>query len=232
MAHNKHVTSHALITFLVTLMTLGWSGSNPHVMTTRAFSNSRLGTSGNADANEGGSFGLFEENAGQFAADARFLLRMPESDLWVASDGAIWLALHTVDVALGAPEAVDPTRMVHLRLSFEGASANARIEGIGSASLNASYFKGAVADSWIVNAPLWQGVRIVDLLPGLEIDLWADDSSWRWVITPAAEEDGAQPGTQLPYQEPLRLVIEGAQTAQMIDGQIQIVTALGQVLAP
>ena len=172
---------------------------------------------------------LLIENAGQFAAKARFQLWGGTTTAWLAED-AIWITLFDAPAAPLA-HAQGPAHGVHLKLSFVGANPHPVLAPAGRQDTVVSYFRGSTSAQWRV-APVWRSVRYADLYP--EVDL---------VIGAAAEmsqsvtQDGEISGLVLPWQlvarpaarpRGVRLRIEGADLVELTGNRLHLHSVAGE----
>lgn len=143
---------------------------------------------------------LVIENAGQFAAEARFMIDRGEQRLWLTED-AVWLvvadpALPRKAGALAASLArrgrgpnVAGRGGYALRFSFDGASA-AKLEPFGRASTRVSFLIGNDPSRWQRDVPVWSGARYRDLYPGIDLVVGGDAVGavpWRLEARPDAD---------------------------------------------
>jgi hypothetical protein len=173
---------------------------------------------------------LFIENVGQFDPAARFLVRGGGATLWLAQD-ALWLTVmepapppERSPGALDGPAAeAEPRQGVHLRLSFLGANRAPEIAPFHRSETIVSYFYGNDPDAWRPDVPVWQGVRYVDLYPGLDLEITGDGGRWAWRMV-ATDASAALDAVQLR--------IEGAEALALDRGALRIETALGPLALP
>ncbi|MEW5985464.1 MAG: SBBP repeat-containing protein [Chloroflexota bacterium] len=122
---------------------------------------------------------LFIENAGQFHPDVRFQSPGANSTFWLTQEG-LWITVagqqgsgdageHGNNVALQSPAAPTPRR-VNLKLAFNGADWS-RPQPFAASPVRVAYFDGADPAAWRPDTPVWEGVRYVDLYPGLDLEL-------------------------------------------------------------
>ena len=99
----------------------------------------------------------FIENAGQWQGGALFQATTRDGILWVAEDG-LWLS-----------KLVPEQGWINIRLTFEGQNLAARIEPFVRQAAVVSYFQGNDPDNWHGAVPVWGGIRIRDLYPGVDL---------------------------------------------------------------
>ena len=135
----------------------------------------------------------FEANQGQVEGTVRFLSRGSGYGLFLTSTGAV-LTLRRANQASEKTgrEAVNPVRNSSralnpageqrgiisngvnpqtgiLRMKWEGANQNSRIEGVDELKGKSHYFIGNDPDQWRINIPLYRKVRYRDLYPGIDL---------------------------------------------------------------
>ena len=171
---------------------------------------------------------LVMENVGQYAGEARFLLKQGDQRIWLTGD-ALWLTVpDPVAAGLGPDRfrhfrvtAGSPPRArrsgTAIRFTFPGANPAATLEPYGRVSTHVSYLIGSDPARWHTDVPVWSGVRYRDLYPG--IDLVIGDKAtgaipWRLEARPGADlnavtlrAEGADAVTALAGQ--LRLEMKG-----------------------
>lgn len=167
------------------------------------------------------------ENVGQFAGEARFLLKQGDQRIWL-SDGAVWLTVpgplaDGEQLAPGArrgrevgrerqPAAVARPGSA-IRFSFKGANPAPTFEPYGRVSTHVSYLLGNDPANWKVDVPVWSGVRYRDLYPGIDLVIGGGATGtvpWRLEAHP-----GADPNV-------VALRIEGANSVTAGGGQLRL----------
>ncbi|MCX6032113.1 MAG: SBBP repeat-containing protein [Chloroflexi bacterium] len=150
------------------------------------------------EASDGDGSLLFIENVGQFPAGARFQVWGSTESLWLAED-ALWLTLAAPepsralrDDAMPASSAETAIRQgVALRLSFPGANPHPQIETFGRQASQISYFIGSDPARWHAAVPIWQGVRYVDLYPGVNLEITSERGAWTWAFVRTGANEAA-----------------------------------------
>jgi len=169
----------------------------------------------------------FEENRGQSAAAARFLVRGQGYRLFL-TPGALVLALaapvlprvprHPRGGHLPAPATT--VRGTVLRLSFLGATRRPRLEGVAPLAGTVSYLHGSDQARWRTGVPTYGRVVYHDLYPGIDLtyDGTQEQLEDTYTIAP-----GADPSA-------ISLGVAGA-TAVRLDGdRLALDTAQGPVV--
>jgi murein DD-endopeptidase MepM/ murein hydrolase activator NlpD len=197
---------------------------------------------------------IFVENVGQFAPDTRFQVRGAAGGaVWLAADG-IWITLlapaaegfgpaATLDPGLGSPfkgMGSQPSQGVNLKLSFVGANPSPQLVPFDRSDASVSYFRGNNPATWISNAPVWAGVRYVDLYPGVDLELTREGGQYvqRLVVSPGADlsavrlqVDGAEAIALKPLAQAQELPANAGEPAN--DGfALQLSTVLGEISLP
>ena len=198
---------------------------------------------------------MFIENMGQWDERAAFQVWGGPGDvMWIAKDGSIWLTLveptfltdNEPDLLLymGDPDArPSQARAINLHLTFPGANPHPRIEPFRRLSTVVSYFTGRRETDWHPAVPVWGGVRVVDVYPGMDLELVGE---WSYQ---SRNEDAGQPMQRFGWRlvcrrrctdvlENLRLRIEGAKDVHIVrssvgrEPYIQVDTDVGVVNVP
>jgi hypothetical protein len=186
---------------------------------------------------------MFIENVGQFDEGARFLVRGGQGAVWLTEEG-LWITLlEPVPPQTGkrgweipgVAEEEDPLRLleradtsprqgVHLKLSFVNANPVPRLETFEPMETSVNYFLGNDPARWRSNAPVWGGVRYVDLYPGLDLEIAGEAGTVRpQVVCKLADCQSAL--------QAVRLQVEGADDLVIEDG-LHLATTLGDFTLP
>jgi murein DD-endopeptidase MepM/ murein hydrolase activator NlpD len=139
---------------------------------------------------------IFVENVGQLDDDVRFQVRGAlGGGVWLAQDG-IWLTLvepPSEQPGLSA-ELVGATqsslaRGLNLKLSFVDSNPSPQLEPFNRLDTHVSYFSGNDPASWHARVPVWSGVRVRDLYPGVDLELTSERGHYvqRLVVHPEAD---------------------------------------------
>ena len=166
---------------------------------------------------------LVVENVGQFDRRASFLVRgsvrpgeAPQPSLWVADDG-LWITAYAPATTPGSAQ-----RAVNVRVAFEGARADATATPFRRVrSTHVSYVRGST-DRWRRDVPLWAGVRVESLYPG--VDLVIESVNARW----SARFEARQPEAL----RAVRLRVDGATGYTWAGGELRVETSVGAMSVP
>jgi hypothetical protein len=179
---------------------------------------------------------LFIENRGQWNRRAKFLLRSPGLDLWITGNGMVY-ELNRVEPAASSmrPRAVAanerPTNglaaMVRSRsesaevhVSFVGASGHAAAAGIDRIAGYHNYFLGNDRSTWAHRVPLFGGVNVRDIYPGIDAVYYLDGAAPRYDLVVGA---GVDPTV-------IRMSVAGATSIRVSSsGSLLIGTPLGDI---
>jgi hypothetical protein len=189
---------------------------------------------------------MFIENVGQFPVPAgaknaapRFQVRGAGRTTYLAPD-AIWATMIEPLPPDAEPEdpldrhdaRLDTPRSgVNLRISFEGANPDPRIEGFDPLDTTVSYFIGSDPDNWYSDVPVWGGVRYVDLYPGVDLEITGAGGQWDWQLV-VRESAGSQGRSLL---EDVRLRVDGADGVSFAGpgkSALRVTTNLGDFTLP
>lgn len=196
-----------------------------------------------------GSAMLLIENAGQWPPSthsgqaARFQVwGGPVGTMWLAEDG-IWVSRQVnkeevdkerVDKGqVGKEEGCEgvlvslspclrtPQGGVNIKLSFPGADPHPRLEPFDRRVTKVSYFLGNDPAGWRPEAPVWGGVRYVDLWPGVDLVVGAAEGTpWRFE---------ARAGADLGA---VRVQVDGADAVDVEDGVLRLSAEAGEIGLP
>lgn len=156
---------------------------------------------------------LFIENVGQFDAGARFQVRGGDRAVWLAGD-ALWVTLYARQPL---------TQGAALRLSFSGANPHPRLEPFNRLDTSLNYFIGNDPTRWRADAPVWGGVRYVDLYPGIDLELTGEGGQ---LVQRLVARDGRADLAAV------RLRVEGADRITLDDARLRLTTAAGEYTLP
>ena len=152
----------------------------------------------------------FVENFGQFDARARYQVLGGSATLWLTED-ALWITQMRSE------------KLVALKLSFPGANRNARLEPFGRQKTVYNAFYGRNPDQWYAGVPVWSGVRVVDLYPGVDLKISGKNGQLTWgLVCPSQRACGLQQVT---------LRVEGA-TARVGSDGLRLSTEVGDFTWP
>jgi hypothetical protein len=174
---------------------------------------------------------LFIENVGQFHPDVRYLIHLESGPMYITQDG-LWQAVLTP--AEGPNEPLNPleiharppapTAGAWIKVSFLGANDQHHFETQGPSHTPYSYFMGSDPENWHSEVPAWNQVSMVDLYPGLSLELTAPRGELRLHARASSQE----------ALEALQLQVEGVQAAVVSEGQDELLlqTPAGSVRFP
>ncbi|MBN1430787.1 MAG: SBBP repeat-containing protein [Anaerolineae bacterium] len=97
-----------------------------------------------------------------------------------------------------ASEPNTPIEGVTLKISFDGANPNPRIEGFDPLDTTVSFFKGSDPDEWHTEVPVWGGVRYTNLYPGIDLVVTSRDGAWHWRLDVREDTDPTSQSGSLP----------------------------------
>ena len=178
---------------------------------------------------------LFVENAGQWPDEVRFQVwgsPFCAGAIWLADD-AIWVtiledqapqvdvrspfwpqdSIYRFDQAAGTHDPrplPSELRGTSLKLTFPGSNPHVRIEPIQHLATTLSYFIGNNPARWRPDVPVYDGVRYVDLYPGIDLVLGGPGATWRLEAAPGAAVDQ------------VRLRVDGAGVVALEQGMMRL----------
>jgi hypothetical protein len=155
---------------------------------------------------------LFIENVGQFHPDVRFLVHLESGPMYVTQD-SLWLGVISYpernsepdELPLPFPQPAAPAAGAWVKVSFSGASPQTRLTPSAPGDTTYSYFTGSDPEQWHSAVPVWSTVSMVDLYPGLTLEVSAPGGQLRML---------AQANTAQALQA-LEIQVEGAETAAL-----------------
>lgn len=184
---------------------------------------------------------MFIENVGQFDKDVRFQARGVDHTIWLLND-AIWITClgpaPVNDANYQLPPFPDTERNppimnrqgINIRLSFVGSSPQSHLEPFSRMNTQVSYFIGNDSNKRQSNAPVWSGVRYVDIYPGINLEITGENGQivQRLVVT-----ENAVPRTNGHWSlKNVRLQIDGADSLALSGNHLQLTTAIGKIALP
>ena len=174
------------------------------------------------------------ENVGQLDPQVRFQAWGARRTLWLADDG-IWITVWQKGAPTQGLQRLEPA--LSLRLTFIGANPHPKMEPFGRLDARVDYL---MAGGKHIEAPLWSGVRYVELYPGLDLEIGgaADDCGWRLVAhngAPSPTTAGGSTGWSWPASA-VALRVEGAQMLSLSGPKahpyISLTTTAGELGLP
>jgi hypothetical protein len=184
---------------------------------------------------------MFIQNVGQFDKRVRFQGQSGDTTIFI-TDNSIWLNI------LGKPKSIsDPKeklkdrksdleknttqRGVNIRLDFVGANNSAKLEPFGKIDTSYSYFMGSDPSAWQKDVPVWRGIRVVDIYPGLDLVIYNDNQQWAWEFSIRDASIFYSKNNSL-IQQGIRMKVSGDSGLSMNEDLLQISTALGNLDLP
>lgn len=181
----------------------------------------------------------FIENRGQWPSEVRYLSRLNGMEAWITDGGIVYdfYRIHPrsaehprpTDLFSYAQDPFDPTAAPELpersghvvRMEFAGANGEAVPDDGTRRSTYHNYFIGKDRTKWAANVPLYGGVRLKELYPGIDAVLRFDGGSLRYDLHVAAGVDPAA----------IRLRFAGADDVGVnANGELTLGTSVGDVV--
>lgn len=168
---------------------------------------------------------VFIENRGQWAQQARYLLRTRGLNVWVTNTGLTYDLYR--NERLGKYDPSDETQtspQVHstghvVAMEFIGTSADAQAHGTDQQPGYYNYFLGD-RSHWATDVPLFSGARINRLYPGIDAVVMMEDGRPRYDLLVAPDADPSQ----------IAMQFKGATKVQVGKGGVlEIGTSMGTV---
>jgi hypothetical protein len=162
----------------------------------------------------------FEVNRGQADRAVRFLSTGIGYRLALTSTGAV-IAFNDVDEATARKGRKTPNpRSNVIRMRWERANQDARIDGLGELEGRSHYFIGNDPDRWQTDIPLYSKVRYGDIYPGIDLIYFGNQRQLEYDLVVAP---GGDPGA-------IRLVIEEAEGIRLDEGGNLVLRSGGREL--
>src|SRR6266498_2686848 len=149
---------------------------------------------------EFGASTVFIENIGQFDGQVRFQTQIEKATVHFMDD-SIWLtlleAIEPIPPSDSSPfeppkqqelPAMQARKGVHVKMDVTGSNPHPEIVPFGAIETHYSYFIGASSDDFRTDVPAWQGIRYVDLFPGMDMEIKSagDHIAWEFIMTDPA----------------------------------------------
>lgn len=184
---------------------------------------------------------MFVENVGQFDAPARFQTLGGPAVLSVSGNALRFTLLEqppAPDSPAPTPDdlpATVPEQGVNIQLSFVNANPAAVLEPFNRLDTRVSYFTGNNPANWYVDAPVWGGVRYVDLYPGINLELTGKNGRLtpRLVVSDPAGNSADMSAQATSPLSQVAIQVEGANSVSIdSNGQLRLSTGLGELALP
>lgn len=157
------------------------------------------------------------ENVGQFDENIRYQLWGGSWFLSIMDDQLLYTQLPTQQTAVDGV-----ATPVHIELTFLASNPEVQIEPFGRLETSLSTFVGNNPDNWYVDIPTWQGVRLRELYPGLDLEISGHGRLWTprlLVHDPAALNE-------------VKLQINQNQSINLQNGRLTAESKLGPISLP
>lgn len=181
---------------------------------------------------------LFVENVGQFDKRAKFFIQNSNSiihfgknDFWITVIDSGESETQEAGELEKIAGAASKHRGVNLHYSFEGANPNPVIEGINRLETKTSYFIGNDSKNWHSNVPVWDGVRYVDLYPGVNLEITSQNGEWSWQLI-ICDQNRFNNSKKVGSHNSARLLIEGANSLVFRENRFIANTDIGIIALP
>jgi len=185
---------------------------------------------------------FFIENVGQFDLRARFQAQYNGATTYFSED-AIWFTLleppargknenrYSAILDGLAAEQQKPRKGVHLKVNLIGSNPHPTIESFNRIATNFSYFTGNDPSNWQTDVPAWDGIRYVDVYPGMDLEITSEQSRlvWQFLVTDASR---FYDKSNQAVQQGIRIKIAGHQRLQAQNNTLDIATDVGTLSLP
>jgi pimeloyl-ACP methyl ester carboxylesterase len=185
---------------------------------------------------------MFIQNVGQFDPKVRFVAIGANATIFLTED-SIWLTIlesRVPDQAGPESDSSDPSeenlghlpqKRVNLKIFFPGSNSHTQLEPFDQIDIQVSTLLGNDSAKWRSGAPVWSGVRYVDIYPGADLVITGQDGDLAWDFTIRdADRFFAQNGHV--KQQGLRVKIAGQKGLMLVDDLLSVSTELGDYDLP
>jgi len=158
---------------------------------------------------------LFIENQGQVDEAVRYYVKASGQTVYFTEENIVFALIRS-----DGAEADDTADRLVFSLDFLGANSQPAIEGSGKDGAVVNYFVGNDPENWYANVPTYTELVYRDIYPSIDLRLYGDGGILRYdfVVNP-----GATP-------EAIALAYNGIDSLAIIDGELVIGTALGDIV--
>jgi len=150
----------------------------------------------------------FEANIGQFDPRARYLVRTPGTRIFVVDGGMVFVLDRSADP--NDAQAV-------ARVRFDGASLDARLEGIDRMPAITNYFE---TNRTITDVPNFARVRQIGLYPGIDVVYYGNQGRIEYDLFVAPGADPKQIALRLSGFDAIRLGEDGSIVLSTLAGEL------------
>gem|GEM_PF-2081584 len=190
-----------------------------------------------------GTSTVFIENIGQFDPRARFQTQANGANVYF-SENAVWFTLlepptkgpnaDYLSAAIRdgiAAEQQKPRKGVNLKVNLIGSNPHPTIESFNRVATSFSYFTGNNPANWQTDVPVWDGIRYVDVYPGMDLEITSEQSRlvWQFLVTDTSR---FYDKSNQVVQQGIRIKIAGHQRLQAQNNTHDIATDVGTLPLP
>ena len=173
--------------------------------------NARSAAASGAAATRARALAGFEANRGQAPSQVKFIARAPGNATYFFCDTSISVTLQSprsLPMTRGQQPMASAARRRAIRVTFEGASARARLQPAGELVGCSNYMRGADPRQWITDAEHVSAIRYENIYDGIDIEYYFRNGliEYDMIVRP-----GADPGR-------IRMRYEGADSALYVVG--------------
>jgi len=158
---------------------------------------------------------LFIENQGQVDEAVKYYVKASGQTVYFTEENIVFDLIRS-----DGAEADDTADRLVFSLDFLGANSQPAIEGSGKDGAVVNYFVGNDPEKWYANVPTYRELVYRDIYPNIDLRLYGNGGMLRYdfVVNP-----GATP-------EAIALVYSGIDSLAIIDGELVIGTAFGDMV--
>lgn len=154
---------------------------------------------------------FFVENVGQFAdARVKFQADIGSSILTVRNKSLVLSVLEPSLKRAPKPNTAPPTRQgVNLNLKFVGANKKIKIVPFRRIDTRMSFYLGDNPDTWRTDVPVWEGVRVKNIYPRIDLVLTSKDGRFTPRLIARKGADVSQVKLRIQGAQELKLAENG-----------------------
>jgi hypothetical protein len=162
---------------------------------------------------------LFIENQGQVDEAVRYYVKVPGQAIYFTEENIVFDLIRSDGVEADDTADRQAERLVFC-LDFLGADSPPAVEGRSKDGAVVNYFIGNDPENWYANVPTYRELVYRDIYPNIDLRLYGDGGMLRYdfVVNP-----GATP-------EAIALAYNGIDSLSIIDGELVIGTAFGDIV--
>ncbi|MGA9398747.1 MAG: SBBP repeat-containing protein, partial [Anaerolineaceae bacterium] len=182
---------------------------------------------------------LFVENVGQFDPKEIFQMKQKSSYMRFSRD-SIWITLLEPDDPFASslnPSADGNDRIdkkqkgVNIQIDFVDSNKQPDIEGFDRSESKVSYFYGNDENNWRPDVPVWNGIRYIDLYPGIDLEISNNSGALAWQLV-VRDSNRLLEWINKKSGNDIRFQVKGTQSISLNSQTLQFTSAIGELFLP